>query len=79
MSHPPCRFCGTALEHSLTDLGVSPVSNAFLAPSRLDRMEPFFPLDYFFFHLILACVYALEELQLFYATVTLAASKIVCH
>ncbi len=44
MSHPPCRFCGTALEHSLTDLGVSPVSNAFLAPSRLDRMEPFFPL-----------------------------------
>lgn len=47
MSHPPCRFCGTPLEHSLADLGVSPVSNAFLKADQLDRMEPFYPLHVF--------------------------------
>ena len=40
----PCRFCGTPLEHVFADLGVSPLSNAFLRAEDLQRMEPFYPL-----------------------------------
>lgn len=39
-----CRFCGSALRHSFCDLGVSPLSNAFVRPEHLDRPEPFYPL-----------------------------------
>jgi SAM-dependent methyltransferase len=39
-----CRFCGTALAHVFADLGMSPLSNAFLRQDQLDRMEPFYPL-----------------------------------
>lgn len=39
-----CRFCGSALQHSFCDLGVSPLSNAFVRPEHLDRPEPFYPL-----------------------------------
>ncbi|MBU2489559.1 MAG: class I SAM-dependent methyltransferase [Proteobacteria bacterium] len=39
-----CRFCGEPLTHTFVDLGVSPVSNAFVSADRLDEMEPFFPL-----------------------------------
>ncbi|HKR65282.1 MAG TPA: methyltransferase domain-containing protein, partial [Thermoanaerobaculia bacterium] len=39
-----CRFCNAALSHVFADLGVSPLSNAYLGPEQLDRMEPFFPL-----------------------------------
>jgi len=39
-----CRFCGAALQHSFCDLGVSPLSNAFVRPEHLDRPEPFYPL-----------------------------------
>ena len=44
MSARTCRFCGHALETTFVDLGMSPVSNAFLKAEQLGRMEPFFPL-----------------------------------
>jgi SAM-dependent methyltransferase len=39
-----CRFCGAPLEASLADLGMSPVSNAFIRAAEAERMEPFYPL-----------------------------------
>lgn len=39
-----CRFCKTPLTTSFVDLGMSPLSNAYLAPQDLQRMEAFFPL-----------------------------------
>jgi SAM-dependent methyltransferase len=39
-----CRFCGTALEHRVVDLGMSPLCESYVAAEDLDRMEPFFPL-----------------------------------
>ncbi len=43
----PCRFCGTTLHHTFCDLGMSPVSNAFVNPARAYQMEPFYPLHAF--------------------------------
>ncbi len=40
----PCRFCATPLKHTFSDLGMSPLSNAFVKPDALDRMERFYPL-----------------------------------
>lgn len=39
-----CRFCETPLVHSFVDLGVSPLSNAFIKPENYYAMEPFYPL-----------------------------------
>jgi hypothetical protein len=39
-----CRLCGTALEHSFVDLGMSPPCENFLTAEQLDSMEPYFPL-----------------------------------
>ena len=39
-----CRFCQTQLRHTFVDLGMSPLSNAFLNSDQLDKKEPFFPL-----------------------------------
>ena len=39
-----CRFCQSQLRHTFVDLGMSPLSNAFLNPDQLDKKEPFFPL-----------------------------------
>ncbi len=39
-----CRFCGTPLGHTFCDLGMSPLSNAFIKPADAQRMEPFYPL-----------------------------------
>jgi len=39
-----CRFCGAELETTFADLGMSPVSNAFLKADQTNRMEPFYPL-----------------------------------
>lgn len=39
-----CRHCGTALEVSFCDLGMSPPSNSYLAADQLDAMEAFYPL-----------------------------------
>ncbi len=42
-----CRFCATPLEHTFVDLGLSPVSNAFLGEHQLNDHEPFYPLHAF--------------------------------
>ena len=39
-----CRSCRAELSHTFADLGMSPVSNAFLKADQLDRVEPFYPL-----------------------------------
>src|SRR5579884_3258089 len=39
-----CRFCGAPLEQVFADLGMSPLSNAYVRPENLQRMEPFYPL-----------------------------------
>jgi hypothetical protein len=39
-----CRFCSASLSHSFCDLGMSPVSNAFLNKEGLNRVENFYPL-----------------------------------
>jgi SAM-dependent methyltransferase len=44
MSALTCRFCRTPLRCQFADLGVSPLSNAYLRGDQLSRMEPFFPL-----------------------------------
>ncbi|HSV48142.1 MAG TPA: class I SAM-dependent methyltransferase [Ramlibacter sp.] len=43
----PCRFCGAALRHTFTDLGMSPPCESFLPADRLNRMEAFYPLHAF--------------------------------
>ncbi|MPZ78381.1 MAG: methyltransferase domain-containing protein [Deltaproteobacteria bacterium] len=42
-----CRFCDSPLRHVFVDLGMSPLSNAYLKPADLARMEPFYPLVVF--------------------------------
>ena len=42
-----CRFCSTTLTQSFCDLGMSPLSNAFVAAEKLNSMEPFYPLHAF--------------------------------
>jgi SAM-dependent methyltransferase len=44
---PRCRFCEVPLKHVFADLGMSPLSNAYLKPSELAQMEPFYPLVVF--------------------------------
>lgn len=44
MNLPRCRFCGSPLENSFVDLGLSPLSNSYLRAEQLNRMEPFYPL-----------------------------------
>jgi SAM-dependent methyltransferase len=39
-----CRFCKSALSYTFADLGVSPLSNAYLSVEDLAAVEPFFPL-----------------------------------
>jgi hypothetical protein len=39
-----CRFCGVALQHTVVDLGMSPLCESFLAADQLNQMEPFYPL-----------------------------------
>ncbi|MFB2897995.1 methyltransferase domain-containing protein [Aerosakkonemataceae cyanobacterium BLCC-F50] len=41
---PRCQFCGTALNHTLVDLGMSPLCESFLNFEQLNRMEAFYPL-----------------------------------
>ncbi|MEX0806632.1 MAG: class I SAM-dependent methyltransferase [Candidatus Binatia bacterium] len=44
---PRCRFCDSSLRHVFVDLGMSPLSNAYLKFADLARMEPFYPLVVF--------------------------------
>ncbi len=39
-----CRFCGSELEHTFVDLGMSPLCESYLSKDELNRMEPFYPL-----------------------------------
>jgi len=39
-----CRFCGSPLELTVVDLGMSPLCESFLPPERIEAMEPFYPL-----------------------------------
>lgn len=39
-----CRFCKTPLSKTFVDLGMSPISNAFLKSEQLDKAEKFYPL-----------------------------------
>lgn len=44
MSAGNCRFCGAPLQHSFANLGMSPLSNAYLKPEALGQEEAFYPL-----------------------------------
>ena len=43
-SSPKCRFCGEGLEHTLVDLGMSPLCESYVKQEQLNQMEPFYPL-----------------------------------
>lgn len=42
-----CRFCGSALRHTFTDLGMSPLCESILSAHQLNQMEAFYPLHVF--------------------------------
>lgn len=44
MGQSKCRSCGTVLERTFVDLGMSPLANSYVKPEQLNRMEPFYPL-----------------------------------
>ncbi|MDH5738833.1 MAG: class I SAM-dependent methyltransferase [Nitrospira sp.] len=44
MRQSGCRSCGTMLEKTFIDLGMSPLANSYIKPEQLNRMEPFYPL-----------------------------------
>jgi hypothetical protein len=39
-----CRLRGDSVDHTFVDLGMSPLSESFLAAEALDAIEPYFPL-----------------------------------
>jgi hypothetical protein len=39
-----CRFCGSFLEHTFIDLGMSPLCESYLSVDQLNEAEPFYPL-----------------------------------
>ncbi len=41
-----CRFCGAKLEHTLVDLGMSPLCETYLPADHLNQMEPFYPFQH---------------------------------
>lgn len=41
---PHCRFCASALKHTVIDLGMSPLCESYLSTDQLNQMEPFYPL-----------------------------------
>ena len=45
-----CRFCNTELAQLVVDLGMTPLSNAFLEETSLDKKEPFYPLRVYVCH-----------------------------
>ena len=42
-----CRFCGAPLTQTFANLGMSPLSNAFVSPEQAGAMEQFYPLHAF--------------------------------
>ena len=39
-----CRFCGSALDNTFVDLGMSPLCESYVSIEHLNEMEPFYPL-----------------------------------
>jgi len=46
----PCRFCGESLQHTLVDLGTSPLCQRHVTPARFDHAEAFYPLHVYVCH-----------------------------
>lgn len=44
MNAGTCRFCGSNLKQTFCDLGISPLSNAYLTKNQLEEKEPQYPL-----------------------------------
>ena len=44
MTVSTCRFCANPLTQTFADLGMSPLSNAFVTPAHAHEMERFYPL-----------------------------------
>lgn len=44
MDNEHCRFCGNKLSHTFADLGLSPLSNAYMRPQDVDNGQYFYPL-----------------------------------
>ena len=44
MTTRTCRFCKATLRESFADLGMTPLSNSFVAAGKASAMEPFYPL-----------------------------------
>lgn len=42
-----CRFCEAPLQHTLVDLGMSPLCESYVSAERANQMEPFYPLHVF--------------------------------
>ena len=42
-----CRFCGAPIEHTVVDLGMSPLCESYLSAAQIDQMEPCYPLHVF--------------------------------
>jgi hypothetical protein len=42
---PKCRLCGAELTRTFVDLGMSPLCESYVDPSRLDAAETFYPLN----------------------------------
>jgi hypothetical protein len=45
-----CRFCGTELQHSFLDLGMSPLCQTHIEPHQLNLVEAFYPLHVWVCH-----------------------------
>lgn len=44
MENKRCRFCGRELRHTMVDLGLSPISNEYIAKENLDEGQYYYPL-----------------------------------
>jgi len=44
LNHSGCMFCGTPLQHTFVDLGMSPLCESYISAEKLNQMEPFYPL-----------------------------------
>jgi 2-polyprenyl-3-methyl-5-hydroxy-6-metoxy-1,4-benzoquinol methylase len=43
-NHDGCLFCGTPLNNTFIDLGMSPLCESYVSAEKLNHMEPFYPL-----------------------------------
>ena len=66
-----CRFCESELRETFADLGMSPLSNSFVAADRVHEMEPFYPL-----HAYVCGACRLVQLQQFAAPATIFSDYI---